>query len=150
MIYNNVNFLYCSYCFGGIFEYNHIDDDNEFYSAILEEMLDLPFNVHDISKKIFVPFEINDEFDTPLTEIDPDMQFYLESNYIKNTRCDYYIKDTFAKNISKIQEQKRTLSMFHINIKSLPKHFDELQQYLNMLEYDFSCYRHIRNMDEWE
>ena len=28
--------------------------------------------------------------------------------------------------------------MFHMNIKGLPKHFDELQQYLNMLEYDFS------------
>ena len=28
--------------------------------------------------------------------------------------------------------------MFHMNIKSLPKHFDELQQYLHMLEYDFS------------
>ena len=83
-------------------------------------------------------FEINDEFDTPLIEIDPDMQFYLESNYIKNTKCDYYIEDKFVKNISKIQEQKRVLSMFHMNIKSLPKHFGELQQYLNMLEYDFS------------
>ena len=28
--------------------------------------------------------------------------------------------------------------MFHMNIKSLPKHFDELQQYLYMLQYDFS------------
>ena len=44
-----------------------------------------------MSKKIFVQFEINDEFDTPLTAINPDMQFYLESNYIKNTKCDYYI-----------------------------------------------------------
>ena len=91
-----------------------------------------------MSKKVYVPIEINDEFDTPLTEIDPDMQFYLESNYIKNTKCDYYIEHTFVKNISKIHEQKRALSMFHMNIKSLPKHFDELQQYLNMLEYDFS------------
>ena len=63
---------------------------------------------------------------------------YLESNYIKITKCDYYIEDTFAKTISKIQEQKRALSMFHMNIKSLPKHFDELQQYLHMFEYDFS------------
>ena len=134
MTYKNVNFLYCSYCFGDIFEYNHIDDDNEFYSAILEGMLDLPFNVHDMSKKVFVPFEINDEFDTPLSEIDPDMQLYLESNYIKNTKCDYYIEDTFAKNPGTED------SMFHMNIKSLPKHFDELQQYLDMLEYDFSVF----------
>ena len=25
------------------------------------------------------------------------MQLYLESNYIKITKCDYYIEDTFAK-----------------------------------------------------
>ena len=74
-----------------------IDDDNEFYSTILEGILDCPFNVHEISKKVFIPIEINDEFDTPLTEIGPDMQFYLESNYIKNTKCDYYIEDTFVK-----------------------------------------------------
>ena len=92
----NVNFWYCSYCLGDIFVYNHIDDDNEFYSAILEGILDHPFNVHEMSKKVFVPFEINDEFDFPLTEIDPDMQFYLKSNYIKNTKCDYYIEDTFV------------------------------------------------------
>ena len=61
---------------GDIFVYNHIDDDNEFYSAILEGMSDRPFNVHEMSKKVFVPFETNDEFDTPLTEIDPDMQFF--------------------------------------------------------------------------
>ena len=63
------------------------------------------------------------------------MQHYLESNCIKNTKCDCYIEDTFVKNISKIQEQKTALSMFHMNIKILPKH---LQQYLHMLEYDFS------------
>ena len=118
--------------------YNHIDDDTEFYTAIMEVMLDCPFNFHEISKKVFVPFEINDEFDTPLAERDPDMQFYLESNYIKNTKCDYYIEDTFIKNIWNKQEDKRALSMFHMYIKSLPKHFDELQQYLNVLKYDFS------------
>ena len=55
------------------------------------------------------------------------MQFYLESNYIKNKKNDYYIEDTLIKNISNMQEDKRALSMFHMNIKSLPKHFDELQ-----------------------
>ena len=32
---------------------------------------------------MIVPFKINDEFDTSLIEMDPDMQFYLEINYIK-------------------------------------------------------------------
>ena len=101
-------------------------------------MLGLQFNAYEMSMKVFLSFEINDEFDTRLTEIDPDMQIYLESNYIKNTKCDYYIEDTFIKNIFNIQEQKMSLSMIYMNIKSLPKHYDEFQQYPNMLIYDFS------------
>ena len=66
----------------------------------MEGMFDCPFRFHEINNKVFVPFEINGEFDTPLAERDPDMQFYLESNYIKKTKCDYYIEDTFIKNIS--------------------------------------------------
>ena len=109
---HNVNFWYCSYCLGDILAYNHIDDDNEFYSTILEGMLDCPFNVHEMSKKVFIPFEINDEFDTPLTEIDPDMQFYLESNYIKNTKCDYYIEDTFVKTFPKLRNRREHYQCF--------------------------------------
>ena len=73
--------------------YNHIDDDNEFYSTILEGISDCPFNVHEMSKKVFIPFDIKDQFDTPLTEIDPDMQFYLASNHTKNTK----LLKTFSK-----------------------------------------------------
>ena len=35
-----------------------------------------------------------------------------------------------------MQEYERALSMFHMNIKGLPKHFGELQQLLNELKYD--------------
>ena len=52
-----------------------MDDDSEYYSTILEGTLDCPFNIYETSKKVFVLFETNDEFDTTLTEIDPDMQF---------------------------------------------------------------------------
>ena len=122
---HDVNFWYCSYCLGDKLVYNHIDDDNEIYFTILEGMLDCPFNVHEMSKKVFIPFEINDEFDTPLTEIDPDMQFYLESIYIKIQSVITILKTHFLKTFP---IQKIALSMFHMDIKSLSKHFDELQQ----------------------
>ena len=32
---------------------------------------------------------------------------------------------------------KSSLSMFHLNNKSLPKHFDELELYLNLLDFHF-------------
>ena len=49
--------------------------------------------------------------------MDSDMQFYLESNYIKNTKCDYNIEGKFIEIIFNMQEDKRALSMFHMNIK---------------------------------
>ena len=52
------------------------------------------------TKTVFIPFEVNDQSDTPLTEMDPDMQFYLETNYIKDTMCDYYMEDTFIKRLA--------------------------------------------------
>ena len=77
--------------------YNHVDDGTEFYSVIMEGMLDGLFNFHEMNKIVFISFEINDKFDTPFTEMDPDVQFYMERNYIENTKCDYYIEDTFTK-----------------------------------------------------
>ena len=100
---------YCPHCLKEIFVYNHIDDDNDFYTAIMEEMSDWSYDFHEINSKVFVPFEINEQFDTPLIEIDPDMQFYLESNYIKNTKCDYYLEHTFVKNITRSEQQKNAI-----------------------------------------
>ena len=73
---------YCPCCVQSIFPYNHIDDDDEFYSVIIEGVLGYSYQFQEMNKKVFIPFEINDQSDTPLTEIDPDLQFYLETNYI--------------------------------------------------------------------
>ena len=48
-----------------------------------------------MNSRIFVPFEIIQKSSTPVSEIDPDLQFYTESDYIQNTKCDYYLKDSF-------------------------------------------------------
>ena len=90
-------FWYCPCCVQSTFPYNHIDDDDEFYSVIIEGALGYSYQFQEMNKKMFIPFEINDQSDTPLTEIDPDLQFYLETNYIRNTKCDYYMEDTFIK-----------------------------------------------------
>ena len=55
-------------------------------------------SLEDINNKIFVPFEINDS-DSPLSETDPDVQFYSENHYIKSTSCDYYFEDEFNSKI---------------------------------------------------
>ena len=52
--------------------------------------------------------------------------------------CDYHIDDSFQNNISNNTNCSNKMSLFHINIKSLPKHFDDLDLYLNSLDYTFS------------
>ena len=85
-----------------------------------------------------MPFEINEGSDTPFSEIDPDFQFYTDNYYIKNTQCDYYIEDTFVNKFTQSGSFDRNLSIFHLNIKSLPKHCDELVMYLDSLKFPFS------------
>ena len=129
---------YCIYCLQTILPFNHIEDSQEFYSVIMECVSDHPYQFHEMNDKVFTPFEINESTDTPFTEMDPDIQFYSSTPYALNTRCDYFVKDTFLTNISGKNQYKNKLSLFHINVKSLPKHHDELELYINSLKFKFS------------
>ena len=64
--------------------------------------------------------------------------FYTDSNYINNVKCNYFIEDTFVDNFKRSGSFDRNFSMFHLNIKSLPKNHDELVMYLNSLKFPFS------------
>ena len=73
-------------------------------------MLNCKFGYNE--QKIFQPFEINHDIDTPLNEVDPDFQFYSDVIHLFNTKCDYYIEDTFRETITKeykIASSKRKL-----------------------------------------
>ena len=87
---------------------------------------------------MLIPFEINDEFDTPFTKIDPNMQFYLESNNIKIQCVITILKTHLLKTFPNSGTEEDIINISY-EYKSLPKHFDELQQYVHMLEYDFFC-----------
>ena len=54
----------------------------------------------------------------------------------ENMKCNYYFEDTFNKKINSME--KNRLSLFHQNIKSLPKHIDEFELYLNYLDMKYS------------
>ena len=66
------------------------------------------------------------------------MQFYSDSHYIQNLNCDYYLEEKFIKEIEDYSTRGNHLSLFHLNIKSLSKHYDELQIFLKSLEHKFS------------
>ena len=129
-------FWYCPYCVQTIFPYNHFDDDDDFYSAVIEGMLDCSFRLHEINSKIFTPFEINDTVDTPFSDIDPEYQYYANLHHNNNLNCDYYFEDKFRCKLDKKDESR--LSSFHLNVKSIPKHYDEMELYLKSLDFKFS------------
>ena len=103
-----------------------------------ENVVDHSYQFLEIDKKIFNPFEINNRIDTPLTEIDPDLQFYTENHYICSTKCEYYLEEQLVSEISSNERLDTKMSLFHMNIKSLPKHFDEFQLYLDSIKFKFS------------
>ena len=63
-------------------------------------------------------------------------EYYMDMHYTENIKCNYYFEDGFNEKIKK--SNINNLSMFHLNVKSLPKHFDELELYLNSLDMKFS------------
>ena len=63
---------YCPHCIQTILPFNHIDEDEDFFSAVMEQRLNCSFRFHEMNSRVFVPFEINQDSNTPFTEIDPD------------------------------------------------------------------------------
>ena len=89
---------YCPFCIQSVLPYTHIYNDDKYTAAILENIVNYPTSLEDINNNIFVPFEINYS-DSPLSETDPDVQFYSENHYIQSTSCDYYFEDNFNSKI---------------------------------------------------
>ena len=129
---------YCKTCIESNLPFCCIEEEADFHDAIAEMFLTSKSIYSDIDKVIFNPFEINEEFETPLTDVDPDYQFYVDSQYIQSTKCDYYIEDKFKSRISTYEVLKKCFSLMHMNVRSLPKHIDELELYLESLDYKFS------------
>ena len=90
-----------------------------------------------LNSQVLTPFEINDSVDTPLFDIDPDYQFFTDLKYATNISCDYYVEHTFCRLIQNKGNLLNQLSLFQLNVRSLPRHYNELDLYLHSLQYDF-------------
>ena len=108
---------YCMHCLQTIFPFNHIEDNQEFFQWSWNVSRIILFNFMK-----WTPFPLK-----PFTEMDPDIQFYSSTHSALNTQCEYFIGDTFLTNITEKNKFQNKLSSFHINVKSLPKHHDQLE-----------------------
>ena len=78
----------------------------------MEGMLNNEFQISEISNKHFCPFKIYQGIEMPLTEIDPDMQFYSDSHYIQNLNRNYHLEEKLIKEIEDYSTKRNHSSLF--------------------------------------
>ena len=123
---------FCFNCLAEIFPFNYVQDDNDLMKN-LRDYFGTEINFD------FNPFDFGDiNLYMPLTEIDPDLQFFNDMANLQNHigNCKYYIEESF--NTTFKRNLMNNFSLFHINIRSLPKHHTELSCYLENLNVNFS------------
>ena len=134
------NIFYCSLCLWDIFAFNHLEDD-EFIEAISESWENRPlvsFDMLDNQGLIFSPFDLNDKYDNPLHDVDPDIQFYNKHYTGSLQSCDYYLEEMFNDKIKKCKISNQSFSSLHINIRSAQKNLGSLENYLDTLDHKFT------------
>ena len=132
------NHLVCDNCAADLFPFNNIPHDillrnfsNPSPALPLTDILQLE-NVE------FDQLDYNDtDTHSPLSNIDPDLnysQLLRQQNFVSN-----YITETQLNNVvlnNKVDHN--AFSMYHMNIRSVPRHIQELNCYLNNIDLRFS------------
>ena len=70
-----------------------------------------------------------------LDELDPDTNV---TNVLYNNECKYYNEDSFNELLRSEPNIIDSLSLLHVNIRSVPKNLSELQNYMECLNTNFS------------
>ena len=70
----------------------------------------------------------------PLRGADPDLNFFSETTALAT--CEYFHESSFNQQFSADLPQ---LSLFHLNIRSIPKNFSSLDLYLSSLNLQFDA-----------
>ena len=128
----------CKFCPYDTLPFCHIDDDNEFSSAIYSLYSDKPLDFETLDKLLFRPFEWNQDTYTPMNDMDPDLQYFSNPCYSNNNACDYFLEDTFNSFTNKHKlNTGGGISMISHNVRSISKHDTELRIFLENIDLKF-------------
>ena len=128
-------------CIQHILPFNHYDDDEEYLEVVYDLLTKNPpppFDVLQAQNRLFTPFELNEDMDLPLNDIDPDVQYYNSQCNMMLNSCDYYVEKTLNQKLSDLKINKDCWSLIHENIRSIPHNLDKFDNYLASLEHEFS------------
>ena len=119
---------FCSICTQDCFPFYSIIEEDEYKSAIYSLHTDKPINFYDLDQLTFNPFEWNQHNNTPLNEVDPDIQYFSSPCFSSNQSCDYHTEDSFDKHMAKKKlVASRGISLYAHNVRSLPKHDSDMK-----------------------
>ena len=140
-ILRDANSWYCSLCLVSVFPFNHIEDDSDFSKAICTKD-NLKLSELHFSDKIFNPMEILDkEVNNLLDDSDPDLHFHNEIYQKSIHKCNYLTESSFKDQISLSKSGlSSSLSLCHINIRSLNRNLDDFIMFIESLEFEFSVF----------
>jgi len=111
---------FCSDCLKGLFPYNHLESDFDFYRAI-----DVDFTLlRNANSLRFVPFSVSEE--KPLLnngDLDPEENLFNDFNLPESQ---YMTAVDFCTSSKQNSMMSTTFSMLHINCRSLNKNFEQV------------------------
>ena len=129
---------YCTLCIADSLPFTHIDDDDEFFNAIVElRVTKQSLSLDDLNELLFNPFEMFDDNRNSIGyDCDPDLNFY-NSMINTNLNCDYFLEDSFNDRCKQLCISNKNFSIIHVNIRSMMKNFDNLREYLDNFSVNF-------------
>lgn len=128
----------CPICTVDLFPFNHYDEDDEFIRTLRECTSDHDISFADLQNKIFNPFDLNENVNSPLYDTDPDIQYYNEISHSSSLSCDYYMEDTFNAKCGAAGAVGESFSVIHSNIRSVPSNLANFEHFCLNLDLKFS------------
>ena len=129
---------FCCNCLISMFPFNNIENTDEFISATSAS--NTVSSLCYLSDLLFMPFELNDSdnlADMYNNDINPDIHFF--NNFQQHvTSCNYLTETSFIKATSTPRLKKQCFSLCHLNIRSIKRNLTAFENYLEILQYDFS------------
>jgi len=130
---------YC--CLDSYLPFNHYSDDDDYRDALLSYFSGNTESIFNhLNNLQFNPFQLNEtESVSPLLDVDPDLNFFNDMSILNNVgNCEYYIEDSFNRKCTELNNIGTLFSVFHLNIRSAPKHMSDLEILLSHLDWRFS------------
>ena len=117
------NDWYCPPCLLECVPFCNIIEEDEYKSAIYSRHSDEPIDFSILDRLAFNPFEWNQDTNTPLGEVDPDIQYFSSPCFSSNQNCDYHTECTFNRYTTKYNlNESHGISLYCHNVHSLAAH----------------------------